>query len=280
MDFDGIPVTTEDSRSRLNKKQLLDYKEHREDVLSWLLAFGKNPENATGYSRATVRRTAYRTDQFNRWVWNDEGHYTTNISHDHADAYMKQLAYGEQSNTHKSNTQKSIKRFFKWAAYERGGETWETDYSFSTSSTSNPRDYLTEDERKQIREAALEYGSIPAYGNVSPEERDRWKAHLAQRFGKSKSEVTPQDWERANGWKYTSMTWASLDAGLRPVEVERARTTWIDIENQVLRIPKEESSKNSENWIVGITERTAKALDRWLSEREVYNRYEKRIPSG
>lgn len=68
MDFDGIPVTTEASEKQLNKKQLLDYRESRGDFLSWLLAFGKNPETATGYSRETVRRTAYRTDQFNRWV--------------------------------------------------------------------------------------------------------------------------------------------------------------------------------------------------------------------
>jgi hypothetical protein len=157
---------------------------------------------------------------------------------------MKELAYGDQSNTHKSNTKKSIKRYFKWEADERGGEEWDSDYSFSTSGTTNPRDYLSVAERKQIREAALEYGSIPAYGNLSPEERDHWKAHLAQRLGKPKESVSPDDWEQANGWKYTSMTWASLDAGLRPVEVERAKTTWVDTENQVLRIPKEESSKN------------------------------------
>jgi len=274
MDFESLPVVTQHSERRLNKKQLLDYQEQREAFISWLLAFGKNPETAAGYSRATVRRTAYRTDQFNRWVWNQEGTYTTSISHDHADDYMKELAYSEQSNTHKSNTQKSIKRFFKWLAHERGGKEWETVHSFSTSGTANPRDYLTVEERRQIREAALEYGTIPAYGNLSPEERDRWKAHLAQRLGKPKTEVTPDDWEQANGWKYTSMTWTSLDAGLRPVEVERAKTTWVDVENQVLRIPREESSKNSENWIVGITERTAKALSRWLDEREMYERYE------
>lgn len=274
MNFDGIPVTTEASEEQLNKKQLLDYREHREDFLTWLLTFGKNPKTATGYSRATVRRTAYRTDQFNRWVWNDQGHYTMNISHDHADAYMKELAYGDKSNTHKSNTQKSIKRFFKWLVHEQGGKEWEPNHSFSTAGTSNPRDYLTVEERQLIREAALEYGSIPAYGNLSPDERDRWKAHLAQRFGKPKAEVRPEDWEQANGWKYTSMVWANLDAGLRPIEVERAKITWVDVENQVLRIPKDESSKNTENWIVGITERTAKALDRWIGERKMYDQYD------
>lgn len=58
MDFDGIPVTTEASEKQLNKKQLLDYRESREDFLSWLLAFGKNPKTATGYSQA--RRASAR----------------------------------------------------------------------------------------------------------------------------------------------------------------------------------------------------------------------------
>jgi len=274
MDIEGLPVVTQQSEQQLNKKQLLDYREHRESFISWLLAFGKSPKNAVGYSRSTVRRTAYRTDQFNRWLWNNKDGYTSSISHGDADEYMKQLAYSEQSNTHKSNTQKSIKRFFNWLAHERGGEKWEADHSFSTSGTANPRDYLTLEERKQIREAALEYGTIPAYGNLSPSDRDRWKAHLAQRLGKPKSEVSPDDWDQANGWKYTSMTWVSLDAGLRPVEVERAKTSWVDIENQVLRIPKEESSKNTESWTVGITERTTEALSQWLDEREVYAQYD------
>lgn len=273
MDLTKIPVKTKQSKSFLSYKQLLDYEEQRRAFLSWLLGIGKNPTNGTGYSRATVRRTGYRTDQFNRWVWNHDGGYTLNITHDHADEYMKELAYGDQSNTHKSNTQKAIKRYFKWVAHERGGEEWETDHSFSTSGTANPRDYLTLQERQQIREAALEYGTIPAYNNLTPEERDEWKAYLAQRFGKPKEEVTPDDWDQANGWKYTSMTWTSLDTGLRPIEVEHAKTAWVDVENQMLRIPKAESSKNEDNWIVGLTDRTAEALERWLKERELYDHY-------
>jgi site-specific recombinase XerD len=42
----------------------------------------------------------------------------------------------------------------------------------------------------------------------------------------------------------------------------------------VLRIPKEESSKNQENWVVGITERTTEALNRWLTERALYDQYD------
>lgn len=149
------------------------------------------------------------------------------------------------------------------------------DLSFSTtSSAANPRDYLTREERSKIREAALESGSIPSYTDLSPNERDRWKAYLAQRFDKPKSDVTPADWDRANGWKYPSLVWVSLDAGLRPIEVERAVTRWVDLENRVLRIPKEQSSKNYDNWLVGLQQRTVDVLDRWLRERENYEKYE------
>ena len=85
--------------------------------------------------------------------------------------------------------------------------------------------------------------------------------------------MTKQDWERANGWKIPSLVWTSLDAGLRPIEVGRATVNWVDTENAVLRIPKDESTKNRENWIVGVTDRTATALKRWLKERELHDPY-------
>lgn len=66
----------------------------------------------------------------------------------------------------------------------------------------------------------------------------------------------------------------SLDAGLRPIEVERAVTSWVDTENAVLRIPKEDSSKNYNNWTVSLRDQTARILSRWLDQRETYTRYE------
>ena len=66
----------------------------------------------------------------------------------------------------------------------------------------------------------------------------------------------------------------SLDAGLRPIEVERATTRWVDVENGVLRIPRKESSKNEENWIVGLSDRTATSLGRWLEQRRNYEEYD------
>lgn len=64
-----------------------------------------------------------------------------------------------------------------------------------------------------------------------------------------------------------------MDAGFRPKEVGRVQTTWHDLENGLLRIPKEESTKNSENWHVALSDRTTSMLRKWLSERQNYEKY-------
>ena len=271
---ESVPVVTEAAEEYLNHKQLLDYRSERESCLSWLLGLGKNPEKGEGYAVGTVKPRSYRMDQFYRWVWEQEGGYTANLTHEHADAWMSHLAQEDYSSTHKTNCQKSVKMLLKWRHHERGGSEWDPTIRFSENSGSNPKDYLTREERTQIRDASLEYGSIPEYSNVTPAERDRWKRHLAQRFEKPKSEISQADWERANSWKIPSLVWVSLDAGLRPIEVERASEGWIDIENSVLRIPKDDSAKSRDNWIISLRDRTATFLDRWLAERDQYPKYD------
>ncbi|MFB6360951.1 MAG: tyrosine-type recombinase/integrase, partial [Halobacteriales archaeon] len=184
------------------------------------------------------------------------------------------LAESDYSAAHKTCCQKAIKMLFKWRAHRRGDDRWEPEITFSEDSSTQPRDFLTREERKKIREAALEYGSIPGYSNLTPTQRDRWRAYLAQRFEKPKSAVEPADWDRANGWKFPSLVWSSLDAGLRPIEVGRAKPEWVDVANGVLRIPKRDSSKNHDNWVLGLQERTADALERWLQQREAIAQYD------
>ncbi|ESS07369.1 MAG: hypothetical protein A07HB70_00317, partial [uncultured archaeon A07HB70] len=136
---------------------------------------------------------------------------------------MRHLARTDEGDYSRNNYERALKRLFNWQAHERGGEAWEPSVTFTEpSGSAEPRDFLLRDERQQIREAALEYGSIPSYAGLSSRGRDRWKAYLAQRFSKPKREVTPDDRERANGWKFPSLVWASLDAGLRPIGIERA----------------------------------------------------------
>ena len=267
-----VPGVTEEL---LEERQYLDYRREREQCLDWLLTFGKDPDTADGYAKTTVTNRAYRMDQFYRWVWEQEDGYTTNLTHDHADGYLRHLASQQHSNAHKNSCRKAVMMLYKWLHYQRGEDEWDPAIKFSQPNKSTtPRDYLTRDERTAIRDASLNYKSVPRRETVHGEERDRVRAHLAQRFEKPKSAVTKDDWKRATDWKIPSLVAASLDAGLRPIEVERARTRWVDLDNGVLRIPKEESSKNTEHWIVSLKDQTVETLDRWLEQRSTIEQFD------
>ena len=94
-----FPVITDTSKEYLNPRQLLDYRSERENCLTWLLTFGKRPDEAVGYSTGTIKPTAYRMDRFYRYVWETEDGYTANITHDHADSWMNHPARQQSSST-------------------------------------------------------------------------------------------------------------------------------------------------------------------------------------
>jgi integrase len=168
--------------------------------------------------------------------------------------------------------QKSLKCLFRW---RDDTDEWEPEITFSgNSSQRKPRDYLTRDERKQIREASLEYGSVPSFYSLDSEERERWKNYVAMRLRKPSENVTTTDFKRVNGFKIPSLISVGLDGGFRPAEIGRARTSWVDTANALLRIPTEDAVKHRDNWVVPIQQRTARFLDQWLDEREMYDRYE------
>lgn len=65
-----------------------------------------------------------------------------------------------------------------------------------------------------------------------------------------------------------------MDSGLRPIEVKRSVVRWIDLDNGVLRIPKEEGAKGRENRKVALRSRTATYLGKWLRERATDEMYD------
>ena len=81
-----MPLIPKANRAYLNYKQRVDYRNHRQKFIDWLLVFGKNPNAVEGYSEDTVYRTAYRCGKFDRFTWKNEGGYTIPLTHDHADA--------------------------------------------------------------------------------------------------------------------------------------------------------------------------------------------------
>ena len=272
---DEISVVPATTCEQLTERQLADYRAYRKELINWLLHLGKNPSKAEGYAVGTVKTRVFRMDKFMRWVWDEEDRYTTRVTTDHADNYVKELAYADETEAHKANCVKALKMLFKWKKQERNGDDWEPDISFrSDTGSSNPREFFTKEERSKLREASLEYGSVPTYKSLSPEERNEWLEHLSQRLEKPKEDVTREDWKKANSWKIPSLVAVSLDTGLRPIEVKRAVTSWVDTQNGVLRIPREESSKNKDNWVVGLRAKTVDVLERWLQERDTRSQYD------
>ena len=267
-------LVTQNTEEVLSSHELVDHKSEMKAFARWLDTVGKDPKKAEGYARSTTKRTIHRIDILYRWKWELEGGYAAPLTHADAEDHIQEIARSEYTNAHGSNTRKAYLRYFRWRSDERGGEEWETEMRFPTNNP-QPRDYLTADERPKIRQAALQYGSIPEeYDIPREEERDEIAAYLAQVFETPKDDVDFHERERANSWLIASLVWVSLDTGLRPIEVRRANTDWVDTENQVLRIPMGESSKNADNWTVALRSRTAKALERWLEERDKLEEYD------
>lgn len=272
---DGITVLSAPAKEQLNRKQQLDYREHRRKLIRWCRNLGKNPDKAEGYADDTVRVRVGHIDRFYRFVWDETGGYTTTVTTDDADAFTQELAYSDKSETAKANYQKALKMLFRWRAFEFGDDEWDPSVTFSTSSHgSNPREFFTIDERRRLREAVLDMDTIPHYKSVSPEQRREWKKYLAQRLHKPVDDITPEDWAEVRGWKYPSIIHTALDAGLRPCEVGRATVGWVDVDNNCLRIPKEDASKSADNWIVALRQQTAEILGNWLRERAQYPKYD------
>jgi len=176
---DGIPLVHDIDRKQLNRLQADDYRDHRREVLTWLWTQGKSPDEAKGYSRSVVENTAYRLSKIYRWIWDHDG-YTATITHEHADAFVAELREKDWTDENKNQYVKVLKRYFAWREHTAGVDEWEPEQTYTPGQqTHHARDYLTLEERQLIRDAALEYGSIPSYDYVDPDERDRWKAYLA-----------------------------------------------------------------------------------------------------
>lgn len=276
--YKGIVLVTEEAEEYLNPRQRIAYKEHRDELAKWMLNLGKNRKKAEGYSHSTAKSRMNKLDLFYRWVWDDNQRYVQDIKTDHADEWMEWLARQDYKESTKCHYQKCVQTLFKFKREEKGRDVeWDPEIEYSDPSTTyQPREYLSKEDRRKMREAAMEYGAVPHYNSLSPEARDRWKTLLSQRLQKPKDKVGKKDFLQANSFKYPSMIYVALDAGLRPCEVERANVTWFDQDNGVLRIPEEDSSKNRDNWIVALKSETASILKKWTEERNSREKYDGR----
>lgn len=271
---EGIVMMSDESRAAVNHRQEVAYENHRTELIKWLSRMGKNPDQLEGYAYDTAKVYASVLDKFHRWAWEHRGEFSLDIDHEDADTYIREMvmADNEYSSSYLHNIKLALKAYFR---YRDDADEWESPITISSDSgAKQPKAFLHQEERKAIREASLEFGTVPSYHALDPDGRTEWKKHLGRRYGKPMKEVGPKDFERANGFKYPSLVHTSLDAGLRPVEVERAKTYWVDPDNAALHIPADESSKNEDNWSVSLRRETAEYLTRWMEERQMYEKYD------
>jgi hypothetical protein len=152
-----INAVPDKTKSRLKDRQHTDYQAYMQQMVDWLLNIGKNPDKAQGYSNYTVKTAVYQIDKFHRFIWDQvEDGYTLQITTDHADQFMQHIAVKDWQQSYKASLQKSVKREMKYRKHRRGTQEWDPEISYYESgSTHQPRDFLSKQERIQIREAAL-----------------------------------------------------------------------------------------------------------------------------
>lgn len=274
----------EQTLEKLNPRQKPEFLTEMAAFHEWLKTKGVNIEDEEGQTLSTAENNLRRVTRILSTIWNAHNGYTLQISSEMCDWYVSQLDDDEITKENGGPYANSTKRKhvcallalsrFQWD--ERSGEAWEPAKMFGSNSRPSPiADPLTLDERTAVREASLEYKTLKQYNNCSPRERDRFKAYLAQRLEKPKSEITKSDWQQVTrSWKVPALIMLGLDLGLRPMEVKRAKTSWLKLSSLEIEIPSEDAVKNDETWTNAITERTAQAVRRWLEQRKTRPKYD------
>jgi len=275
--FPLVSKRTKEDLEQFGVNMLGDYRDFKQEVLTWLATYGKNPEKGEGLADTTLKSTHYKLETIFRWLWDYEERYTTELTPAEADRFIRLLNMSDSMiDSSVLHHIKVIKRYFKHHNHTHGTDwEWEPDLDLSQAN-GEERDYLHRGAFKQLYSAALEYDSFKSYHSVSPEERDRIKTYLARREGIPKEEIGPDEFRDANSWKIPSLIAVTLDTGLRPIEVGRATVDWVNLESHELNIPKEESTKNEAYWNCTLKNRTVNVLERWLDERATYDKYQGR----
>lgn len=264
----------------LNQRQKQIYLQKRSRFINHLREQGKNPHKEIGYAEGTVKAMARRVHQAFTYVWNELGHRTTDLTHDYADAFVHNLNADEIRQNDGSRYNEGSKRKFVDAVvawFEWAGDEWEPPVSFKSDEPRDNSDPFTKAEMERLWQASLHYKSVPTYNNLDPEERDRWKRHIAQELGIPKEEVTRDHWNELNtSWKIPSLIRTAREAGWRCAMVARLKVQWYDEDTQTIQIPREAAVKNDDKWRQKLSDEAAETLERWLAQRSNMTKYDER----
>lgn len=280
-DGDRKPVVSQDQLSPLNSRQSEVYSAKLARFAIYLTDEGKNTKKREGYSDGSVEERIYRFHRAVKWLWGQHG-VKTEITPDDADRINCALEEDRFCRTDGDPFVEGSKRKLNDALrnwFEFQGVDWSPEYEFSDTDPKkeNRPDPYTKSELKQLWGASLTYKSIPSYNNLTPPERNRWKAHIAQELGKPKENVVPDDWDRINNdWHVPSLIRTTRSHGWRPDLVGRMKVDWYESADKAIYIPAGEAPKNDAYWRADLTDEGTLALDNWLEQRKLMDLYDGR----
>jgi len=266
-----------DSLSHLNYQQTVLYQGHWEGLLKYLRSSGKNPKRNRGYSESNVRPIARRIHQVHLYAW-DNGPVSTTLSTELADQFVDALNNDTILNSDDEPYAEGSKRKFTQALqayFSYRGIDWKPNIRFSEEQATFASDPFTLNEREHLLNASFDHISPPSYSNVSPDERDRWNAHLAQALGKPKQSIGPADWDELKKcWKVPGLISTALDCGWRAAMVGRLTTSLVNLDEGRIQIPPDVAVKNDQHWDAELSDRSTKMLRRWIDQRDNRTKYD------
>lgn len=254
------------------------------DYYTWLRKCGRNPTRNKPLAPNGAANYHSRIDQLYRFTLEfDDLRAGYRLTNAHADELIRRLDNDEIRKRSGDKYDSASKRKFsdalqKYFTYlddiDMIAEPWEPNVVFVDGDHTSAAS-LTFVECYQIRNAALEYGSLPSYYETNDDERDRINALVAQRLGKPKAAVTQQDWMAADtSAKVGSLIAVALETALIPIEIKHATVDWYNPKQQMFVVPEEHAAKSRPENELPLTDATAEALSKWLRERRHLETYD------
>ncbi|MFC7018370.1 MULTISPECIES: hypothetical protein [Haloarcula] len=279
----GVPDTREEIKKQLAPLELEMYEEWMMDILRWAFDRGRKPNyvKPKGYSKASMRNIKSRIETFLLWAWDEYG-FTTAIEPEMLDAYWKtHLTPGDNMLKSDRRTINNVAIILKRRGIEYEIPDSEDVYQeIAEEEVTGFSDYLLPTELRDVRSAALRAYAVPDREQMeSGDKEQEWAAHLAQRLRKPVLDLTEEDWERANSYKIPSLTFAALDLGFRPCEIEDAKVSWFNLRGDEGHIginPEEDSKEGGDNRKCILSKEAVRLLKLWLKERNSIEMYDGR----
>lgn len=265
----------------LNTRQREVYSAKLARFASYLQERGRNPKKQIGYADSAVNERISRFHRAVKWFWTHHK-VTTELVPEDADEINCALYEDRFCTVDGDPYVEDSKRKFNdvlrnWFDFQ--GVDWKPEYQFSGTGAKkeNKPDPFTRSELRLLTETSLTYKSIRSYNNLTPSERDNWKAHIAQELGKPKEEVVPEDWDRINNdWHVPSLVRTARSHGWRPSLVGRLKVDWYDPDTKAIYIPAGKAPKNDASWRAELTDEGSLMLDNWLEQRNLMDIYDGR----